>query len=562
MFSSKSFSRLGRRLRSWQRWLSFRSLSSVGRFFGKPFAAGARRLRVWFRTRSFRLFLQGLPALLVGVGVITLIVFSQITPREELQLRYLEQGKAAFQVKDFALAQVCFDRVCQTAGDRPDVVYEAALTAEALKQPWRAAVLMAQLAPDKKQGYGEAHVWRAGLLLRDAGQDPDARAEAETHLVLALRGGLRDPNTARALLGQLHLASDELEQAEVYLRQVVEARPHLRLLLADLYRRRGDAARARHEATLMAGFFRPLLKADVHNRTARAHLASALLFLEQIPEAINLLGEGWALTSDPIYRKAIGRAYATWYGLRFRDEQAGKDDKAGKGNRPVPSLVLLERGLSWDPTNQALLQRLLDMIRDGGADGERVRAALRGALAKGQSPATTHFVLGLHAFQRGHEAEARLHWERSYQLAPQVTDLLNNLAVLLARPTTPAVAALGAEALGLLGTPLGQGPVHAAAVLCPGRVNIPDLPRALRLIDLAAKQVPGNPMYRDTRGAIYLRMGRWKEALAEFEAALPAMPESPSLHAALAEVYERLGDPAMAAEHRRLAAKKPQRAGG
>jgi tetratricopeptide (TPR) repeat protein len=561
MFSSKSFSRLGRRLRSWRRYLSFRSLSSVGRFFGKPLVAGARRMRVWFHTRSFRLFLQGLPALLVGVGVITLLVFSQVTPQEQLQLRYLEQGRAAFQGKDFALAQVCFDRACQTAGDRPDVAYEAALTAEALKQLERAAVLMGQLAPDGKKGYGEAHVWRAGDLLRDVGRDPFAPEKAKTHLIHALRGELRDPNTARALLGRLYLASGDLDKAEIFLRQVVDTQPHMRLLLADLYRRRGDVGRARHEATIMAGIIRPLLKADVYDRWARGHLANALLFLEQFQEAINLLGEGWALTGDPAYRKAIGGAYATWYGIRVRDEKAGKDDRAGKGNRPVPSLVLLERGLSWDPTNQGLLQRLLDMIRDG-ADGERVRDTLRGALAKGQSPATTHFVLGLHAFQRGNEAEARLHWERSYQLAPHVTDVLNNLAVLLARPTPPAVAALGAETLGLLGTPLGQGPVHAAAALWPGRVNIPDLPRALQLIDLAVKQVPGNPAYRDTRGAVYLRMGRWKEALAEFEAALPAMPESPSLHAALAEVYERLGSPAMAAKHRRLAAKKPQRAGG
>ena len=68
---------------------------------------------------------------------------------------------------------------------------------------------------------------------------------------------------------------------------------------------------------------------------------------------------------------------------------------------------------------------------------------------------------------------------------------------------------------------------------------------------------PDQGRFRDTRGQILAKMGRWKEALADLEAALPSAPRSTELHRTLAEVYTHLGVPGMAAEHRALAEQKP-----
>jgi predicted Zn-dependent protease len=76
-------------------------------------------------------------------------------------------------------------------------------------------------------------------------------------------------------------------------------------------------------------------------------------------------------------------------------------------------------------------------------------------------------------------------------------------------------------------------------------------------MNLAIDKMPGETNFRDTRGHIFLKMGRWKEALADLEAALPNTPHAPQMHRSLAEVYEHLGAPAMAAEHRRLATTPP-----
>jgi tetratricopeptide (TPR) repeat protein len=521
MFRLKFSPRLARRLRSWRRWLSLRPVASCGAFFARPIAAGARRVRVWLQTRSARLLLQGLPALLVGVGVVTLLVLSQVTPADELQVRYLEQARAAFQARDFALAQVCYERVCQTAEDRPDVLFGLAQTAQAQKQPERAALLMSRLAPPDRQGYGEAHLWNAARLLPEAARQPPVRKVVETHLLRALRGELRNPDVARWLLGDLYVKNGQLDQAEVYLTQVAKTRPHARLRLAELYARRGDVPRARQEATFVVNHFRLRTKQDIYDHQARMGLGTALTFLEEFPEAVAVLSEGWWLTNDPAYKQALGGVHAAWCGVVESSARAGAEKGAEDKRASAKVLALLERGLSWHPANLALLHRLLGLVRAGGEEAAAVRRRLLKSLARGESPAIAHFVLGVDAHHHGKHAEARVHWERSHQLAPDSPDVANNLAFLLAASSSP------------------------------------DLPRALKLVELALKHAPGNPTYRDTRGRIYLKMGQWKEALADLEAALPAARGNPDLHRALAEVYERLGIPDLAAEHRRLAEQPP-----
>src|SRR5262249_58618903 len=121
---------------------------------------------------------------------------------------------------------------------------------------------------------------------------------------------------------------------------------------------------------------------------------------------------------------------------------------------------------------------------------------------------------------RGQPAEARVDLEQAFKLAPDLPAVANNLAWLLANDSRP------------------------------------DLPRALELVNVALKHSPKELNFRDTRGRILAKLGRWQEALEDLEAALPGSPNNPGLHRALADAYEHLGDPAMAAKHRGLAEEK------
>ena len=84
--------------------------------------------------------------------------------------------------------------------------------------------------------------------------------------------------------------------------------------------------------------------------------------------------------------------------------------------------------------------------------------------------------------------------------------------------------------------------------------NIPPvrLTEALEWINTAI-QTDGNGQYYETRGQIYVKMGRWKEAEKDLQRALNGfLPEDDLLraHASLAEVYEKLEQPERAAAHR------------
>jgi tetratricopeptide (TPR) repeat protein len=477
---------------------------------GPTFPSLWQRFRWYWASRDWRVLGMGGPALLAGLAVLWLGWLCFRTDTSELQARYLENGKAAFARKDYQRALACYERLASLTEDRPEVSYCLALTAEQLGHADRAVRLMSELAPQDRKGYAPAHFWWARQLLLAVEPSEQARSAAEVHLVRALDGDLPDRATGQGLLGQLYLARGRLEEAELLLSKAVQSRPHLRLWLARVYARRKDLSRARQEAHLAVRFFRARAKADLDDHLARLTWADGVSFLEDYPTAVAILQEGLSATQADIYRSALARVHLAWY-------EARKEAGAAAGEL----LELLRKGLSYEPSNRDLLNRLLTWLKGPASQADEARAVLRRLLAAGKATAYAHFALSVDAWQRGDARAARLHLERAHQTDPAIPLVANNLAWLLAQPPRP------------------------------------DLPRALRLANLALEQQPANSAFRDTRGRIYLKMRRWKEALADLEAALDNSSGSPALHQALAEAYEKLGNAPLAAEHRRLARSTP-----
>jgi tetratricopeptide (TPR) repeat protein len=436
-----------------------------------------------------------------------------LTPAQELEARYLEQAKTALKAKDYAGAMTCYDRLAYVAADQPDVLYGLALCAEGLGQTGRASAIMNALTTDEP-GYAPAHLWLARRLITAPTPEPGVRDKVESHLLRALDGELDDPDAAHALLGELYLGmgAGHYDQAELHLAKAVKTKPQLRIRLAQLYALRGDKERARSEGQLAVSYFRARTMADVDDHRARLGWADAAAFLEDFPAAVAILKEGLTVADDPVYRVALGGAFFLWA------DAVGRDPKAAPGDE----LALVEAGLRYDPSNAALLNRLLAALKVGGPQADQAREALEAQLASGKAPASVHFALGLDAWQRGRTDEARLHLERAYDLAPQMPAIANNLAWILAT-SEPA-----------------------------------DLKRALELADFAVDKSPKDSSFRDTRGRIFMKLDRWKDALADLEAAVAGKDDDADLHKALAEVYERLGSPGMAAEHRRRAERPPR----
>jgi tetratricopeptide (TPR) repeat protein len=467
-----------------------------------------QRLGRWGRTRDWRTLLLGLPALLVAIGVVIVAWLAASTPDSEVQARYIAEGRAAQERKNYTRALTCYERAAaQTGQDHPEVLYGLALAAEQVGHTDRAVGLMTELAPPDRKGYAPAHFWWACVLLRAAQQTVQVREAAEVHLVRALDGELPDPDSAHGLLGQLYLARGRLDEAELHLTKAIRSRPQLRLWLARLFAARKDLPRARQEAERTLRLYRGRAKADLDDHVARLTWADAAAFLEDYPGAVTILEEGLAATRTAIYRSALARVYLAWYDSRQRE---------GKSS-PGEHLELLSKGLSYEPTDRDLLNRLMRCLEAPGEGADSARALLRQLLAEGKATSYVHFALSVDAMHRGKSDEARLHLELAHKADPALPLVANNLAWSLAEEKKA------------------------------------DLPRALDLVNLALKQEPANPTFRDTRGRIYLKMGRCKDALADLEAALSRSPNNPSVHLALAEAYDRLGNPLLAAEHRRLA---------
>jgi tetratricopeptide (TPR) repeat protein len=469
--------------------------------------------RRWWAGRDRRALLLAAPALVGGAVVAAAAGACLTAPRGDVEARYLADGKAALQDKDHAAAQLCFERLVATSPGEPELVYRLALAAEARGDRRRAVELMRPLAPSTDKGYGPAQFWWARQLLLDPAPSRATAAAAEGHLVRALDGDLDDRPAAHALLGQLLLGQDRLDEAEYHLAKAVAAKPQVRMPLARLYARKKNHGRARQEAELAIRFFRDRAKADLDNHVARLTWADAVAFLEDYPVAVGILEDGLAATRQPVYRLALGRLYVSWVADRKR---AG----AGLGQ----TLALVDKGLTHDPANTDLLNLLLDHLRPTGAEADKARAVLRRLLASGEAPAApVHFALAVDARLRGDPADERVHLELAHRLDPNTPRLANNLAWVLSRPPAP------------------------------------DLPRALALADLAVGRDPGNPNYRDTRARILLAMGRWTDALADLEVVLARAPDADGLHVALADAYDGLGQGSLAAEHRRLAQDKKPR---
>jgi tetratricopeptide (TPR) repeat protein len=481
---------------------------------GRLYSILWRHVLVWWRERQLRPALLGLPALACGLALAGLAVSAALTPTQEIEARYLVRAEKALKAKDSTTALICYDRLAYRSAERPDLLFGLAQAADAAGQTDRARALIDELAPLEQPGYGPAHLWLACQLLRGPNPPADVRKTAERHLLHALDARVEDTVLVHGLLCELYMTDGDYEQAEPHLLKAVKVRPLLRLRAAQLYAQRGDKERARVECELVIAHFRERSKADPSDHFARLAWADATTLLgslseewERFRETLRILDEGFALSHNAIYQTFAARVYVTWYDALGRSREATAADR----------LLVLEEGLGRDPGNPDLLDRMLRVTQLPGDDGEKATEALHRLLASGKAPAAAHFALGVVALRRGRNEEARLHWEQANALSPDMPVVANNLAMLLATAKEP------------------------------------DLPRALGLIDLALERSPKEPNFRHTRGTILQKMGRYKEALTDLEAALVAFPDSSKLHTQLADVYEQLGVPELAAEHRRQA---------
>jgi tetratricopeptide (TPR) repeat protein len=473
------------------------------------------RARLW-RARLLRHLLLGLPALVAAVGV-CLVAARAAKIKPDRLGSYIEQSERDFKAKNFRAALVGFERLAEEGDVAPEVDYKLAVCLSIEGEHDRAEAIIDLLAPEGGMGLMEAHMWKVRRLLLGEVPTPATLNAAEAHLkyVLTRNAEWVEPN---ARLGMLYLTSGRTDKAVPHLEKAARVLPELLMVLARLAAARGDQPWAKTRANEARRAFERRATANLDDHDSRLQWAECTLFLREYAETLSILQRGIALKGgggDERYLKALGQTYLGWADSLDLSPGVVKADR----------LMLLKQGLLSDPSNLPLIDRFTRLVRAGGPEGERARATMRELLPQGQgqgrAQAPANFVLSLDAWEHGRSSEALAYNEEAYRLAPQSTPYANNLAYLLA-----------------------TGPK-------------PDLPRALGIINKAIAADPDRPQFRETRGQILVRLGRWDEALPDLESALTAFPDDAGTHQALAETYEHLGKLDKAAAHRRRTAPAP-----
>jgi tetratricopeptide (TPR) repeat protein len=444
------------------------------------------------------------PAVLTAGLVLAVAWACDRTTSRQLAQAYNRAAGAAFLSGDFTTARVCYERLIELKPS-PEIWYWLARTVDGLGDHDRAARLMDRAAPLDLPGYAPVHLQRAVAFLK-SGTAAD-RALAERHLVSAVTVAPH-LSVPRGLLGQLYLATGRPALAVRHLLRAVGELPELRMTLARAYQALDQSSTARHEAETALKMWRRRASEHPDEYAARTAWAEAACFLGDYSSAVAAFEQMPGPAGDPRYGRSLAVVYAAWADAVARDRR-----EADLGAR----VALVERGLRADPSSDRLLELLARFVGEGAPDAEKACQVLRDLLAQGKATSIAHFTLGVNAWMRGALDEARLHLEEADRLAPGSPVVVNNLAWVLAHSEPP------------------------------------DLPRALKLSELAVERQPEMPTFWGTRGVILARLGRWRDALPDLEAALADSPDNVELHQSLASAYESLGDLDMAARHRRAA---------
>ncbi len=310
------------------------------------------------------------------------------------------------------------------------------------------------------------------------------------------------------------LALRMVKEAVPVIERVADQSAPLRLKAAILARSAGAEEKAKGHATQALSALRPASTTASESFDNRMLEAGCLSILERYPEAFEAIrgANRLAKTEDQktAARNKAAQVLVVWSGQLIA---SGGMEKAGQ-----QVLANLQEALKVAPQDPMVLAFLMNYLLATGKDDSEETAAIRESLLTSTSPGVSHFVRGTAASLRGEVDEATFHLELASKELPNSPVILNNLAYMLANQAEP------------------------------------DLPRALRLIDLALSQLPEpGPHYLDTRGHVLHKMGQWKDAIPGLEQGLKVPGLALAAHEALADCYQQLGKPETSEFHRAAA---------
>lgn len=442
------------------------------------------------------------------LSILGFVVTQVFVSADEITNRYNRGLQTAVEANNPQLAKIYFDRLEATTELTPDTRFMWAKALASMGAMKEARVIVNNLAPDDKAGYGLAHQAKATSLSSELGQsrDPNILPLMKWHL----NHSPSDSPATQQAWAAYHVATENPDLAVESLRKVADLNPSYYLAIASIYDRdmKKDQARlARGKAEIA---FKSLLSEDRLRHPLRITLTNVLYQLEKYDEARELLKQGIRIQPDESLKRALSDFYLRRYRqLRTSDQPSDQQ------------LEWLMEAIETTPNYQPIYTCLTQMVVSGtqSADSaKKIRSKFQEMLSEGKSQPFAHLALGDIHWSEGSKDKAKFHWEKAYELDSSLIVVVNNMAWILA-----------------------HGPE-------------PDLEKALEMSSLAILQRPGIGQFQDTHGRVLFKLKRYREAIKHLELALPLIRKDPEIHDLLATAYSEIGMDEIAAMHRSQAA--------
>ncbi|TWU16054.1 tetratricopeptide repeat protein [Allorhodopirellula heiligendammensis] len=478
----------------------------------------------WCVSIPWRQVSAGLPAMFL-VGVLAVLGYLAYSDGGSWRRNLVkQQQQEAFQKEDFATAALLSHRQINAGNDTSDNLYRLAIAQYQLDKKDEAIAVMRQLVARRRDD--QAALWLAKELYSGKSwADLSVPERTDFGSLLTLLSSERPDDMVVKLAYMDYLtASGRYAEAIPLLQRLATIRPMYGWQAAILARQIGDTDLATRLASTTLETMQKLHSEEPANPALAIAVVRNQIFLNRHAEAVQVLADSIArmktAEEQQALRQAMGDTIAAW----VSEIKSQPNTTAAERLRV---LKLLQVALQYAPNNPQVLTLVADQVLATLNSSDADVVEVRNALVQGTSPGIAHFIRGTTAMMNDDVESAQRHLKLAAEHLPNSSAILNNLAVALAQ----------------------QGEEH--------------LEEALKLSSQAIKSVDQpSPYFYETRGQILFKMKRYLDAIPDLERALAVDALAANAHLALAECYENLGEPDLAADHQsaadRLKAATPQ----
>jgi len=584
----------------------------------------------WSSSRRLQTFVFGLPAILFGLGMISLYVFGSLNPDGIVKV-YNKNYQLALTEKKFDEAELYLNRVIRLK--KEDQEDQQSQKADLLIQQGKineAIPILQKIAKPDQVGNPRAHLQLAQYYLSKAYADA-ARMEELTLPKRAEFINFSQNMSIQHLEQCLNSTPSDLEEFQAHnaiytilmrRKQFAEAAPHVSFLNRKTFTFSDD------HFTFFTKIYPNL---ELANRQVEYDIARLKKFLEEQPDNMNawqvliriyLMQKNYAtaikeisLGSRKVSTQQLKMLLAKFQSEVLYEQSINAKTLGTEKETRLQRLTLLSASLKVFPANRRAVEELilLGFPVEGTDDDQWLYDAKAAAGPSNENYYGVNMILGLRALFDGRKEEAKQYLELASSLSPSFPIVLQTLTMAIdpeaktllpqfqteekspngtnnssaATPNadqmdTPALfgiyMVLGSHAVVEKKYQRGLGFFEKAASANPQSyaaqnniafclINLEsagesEYQEALIISSDNIKKSPEIPNYYETRGAVFMKLERYQEAVADFEKALDrGFRNRRSVHMNLVKAYRETGRDKEADAYQRLIDAQPEEEG-